>query len=548
VVFCNKKAITIKEVKRLKIDYTIIDIFGKNRDKLKGINSGQVVSVINPDQPILLYGAGGKGREAYEVMKALEVDFLCFVDRDPVKQQEKFCHKDVISPEELYTHYRNANIFVTIDTPATLEVKKALSGSFENLYSVEFSKWGDGIYKIKNKIADVSLNVIRVYHILHLLQDKYNKLILLGDKTEMLFLYQRLQLLDIPVAYGVDIESGLTGKYHDLVIADKFDLLYENSDSTKVLVMTDYQDAAIYFIENNALNPAMFEYMALDDQVRIYRKIIPDPSLGYNVAYSKDESLMELCTAVKSSYPVRIGVLGGSTTDVAYSTVTSWPQALCDILTMYDIPVIIYAGGVSGYIVSQELVKFVRDMSHKNLDILISYSGINETDVGSIKENYFINSWQKSTYRKVGASLNRKVCYGHGVARRDEHWLRQERLLHGMCQELGIKFHAIYQPNLYIKENISSYDEQILDFDSYNRKESIENLCQSYRENSFRNFLRPYTEEYSWLTDFTTIFDEREEDIYLDYAHLTGTGNKILAKKIWQLIKDDVRSIMEERK
>jgi hypothetical protein len=62
-----------------------------------------------------------------------------------------------------------------------------------------------------------------------------------------------------------------------------------------------------------------------------------------------------------------------------------------------------------------------------------------------------------------------------------------------------------------------------------------------------REQMGAYVSKFEWLSDFVDIFDEYDADIYLDECHLAETGNEILAKNVWNLIKPAVNSVIEQK-
>ena len=75
-----------------------------------------------------------------------------------------------------------------------------------------------------------------------------------------------------------------------------------------------------------------------------------------------------------------IVTLGGSTTDPYTANVKSWSEFLYMQLKDMGIEVRVVCGGLSGYHSGQEFIKLFRDVLPMKPDMVISYSGINDTE------------------------------------------------------------------------------------------------------------------------------------------------------------------------
>lgn len=44
--------------------------------------------------------------------------------------------------------------------------------------------------------------------------------------------------------------------------------------------------------------------------------------------------------------------------------------------------------------------------------------------------------------------------------------------------------------------------------------------------------------QYSWMYDFSNVFDGVKEQVYRDEVHLTVRGSEIIAEKVYAIIRD----------
>lgn len=106
------------------------------------------------------------------------------------------------------------------------------------------------------------------------------------------------------------------------------------------------------------------------------------------------------------------------------------------------------------------------------------------------------------------------------------HLLNTWKLAHQLAEKNGIQFIAILQPNIYTgkqKENHQKLEQRI------------------YLDENFKNvysILKKEIVKYDWIYNFTEIFDKEERPLYFDFCHLNEQGNKIVANKICEIIRE----------
>ena len=93
------------------------------------------------------------------------------------------------------------------------------------------------------------------------------------------------------------------------------------------------------------------------------------------------------------------------------------------------------------------------------------------------------------------------------------------------CETLGVKFTAILQPNIYTKNELTSYDKAIISIFGARHRKMIGAAYTTFKS---------VTE--SCIIDATDQFDDIEPSVFLDWAHVESRGNKRLAEVILQVI------------
>lgn len=130
--------------------------------------------------------------------------------------------------------------------------------------------------------------------------------------------------------------------------------------------------------------------------------------------------------------------------------------------------------------------------------------------------------------------MENEVCYGISNRSFAENWVVQQRMMRAVCKEFGIKFISVLQPWLLEKKELSKYDSDIIElWYSENKAFRFETMKKIKKLIS--------TEEYSWINDFSNMFDKINEPIYFDGCHLYSKGNYFVASKIFDLIMEELR-------
>lgn len=110
-------------------------------------------------------------------------------------------------------------------------------------------------------------------------------------------------------------------------------------------------------------------------------------------------------------------------------------------------------------------------------------------------------------------------------------WQQNEKVMRAVCNEFGIAFMGILQPSIYTR-NIDSYnlksENEIRAWSGCKKtvNERIENLYQEAIN---------LIQDEEQLYDMTGMFD-KETDIYFGRVHTNEKGNRIIAKKIYELL------------
>ena len=222
--------------------------------------------------------------------------------------------------------------------------------------------------------------------------------------------------------------------------------------------------------------------------------------------------------------------MGGSTTDYSMSNINSWPYYLQQEMENEGISCQVINGGIGGYYSSQEMLKLVRDGLMLNPDIVISYSGVNDAhglfcDI----DTPMIANYLKKTLNDLPMK-NKKIGYGFKKdISRSENWVRNMRIMHAVSTEFDAQFYSFLQPHIWS----GKYNATELELALSNGMLPQERVYMEEFYDGVQNGIK----EYSYIYDFTDIFDGMS-DLFYDFVHCSEEGNRIIARKIYEVIKE----------
>lgn len=258
--------------------------------------------------------------------------------------------------------------------------------------------------------------------------------------------------------------------------------------------------------------------------------------------------------------------LGGSTTQAPWYP-SNWTEHLYNHLRDGGRKALVYNGGVAGYSSNQELIKLIRDGLTLNPSVVISYDGIN--DVGffySLPGHPMITPYQaqlmdhligmekppllmpntvyaiKRTIverrRTAQSTTNTRklagINYGPEVKTTPaKQWARNHRIMSAVCTAFGIRYFVFLQPTMGIgKLRFSQAEDKMF------RQDAMPSHDGKYLAllKSFYEEAKIECSKADYCIDLTGVFDGRT-GLYTDIRHVNESGNKIIAKAIYEAVK-----------
>ncbi|MGB7401718.1 MAG: hypothetical protein WA916_04025 [Arcobacter sp.] len=294
-----------------------------------------------------------------------------------------------------------------------------------------------------------------------------------------------------------------------------------------------------------------------------------DPTLGYAYSHEDDLPLLEnekyenglIYIGNKETAKVKIGILGGSTSDISLSG--SWLRPMYKLLN--DENICIISGAMSGYSTSQELLKLIRDIIPSKPDIVLSLNGINDmnfTQCASPKHplihsyqvklgnflvkkygtnsntSHFFNKYSSKTTKPMGMNSNMDI--GNLILGFEnsiesfESWYRNIKMAKALCKEFDIKYLSFLQPTFGVgKYEFNKKEETI--YKEYLKE--INPLYDKSLHKFYKNARLIVKMNSDFMIDLVDIFQDYSE-FYYDIRHPNKKGNEILAREITKIIKE----------
>lgn len=496
---------------------------------------------------VVIYGTAVLGEQAYEYLSAEGVNLAAFADTHaPANTGGYALHGlPVLSPTELAARYPNAIVAIASqhvdEISATLRAHGFCDGQ---MYA--FTSTIDNAPQLIVRFAGTRM--FRPVEVAESLLRNFprERLVLWGnDKAELAAFAVQLTLLDLNVVYVVASSCERAEVIDGVAVRPKEALLAENADRTNVLVMDD-RAALLRFIAATGLDTHLFGSLDFGFLVNITHEGILDALLG-RVNHSKDSDaagIVKLRSHAHGSAAFKVAVLGNSVS-VVNGNYATWTELFVDLARQRGRKLELWNAAIGGSRVAWELLRLVRDIIPYRPNVVISYSSCNEiacpdTCWPNPPPYPFVSGVQRELFALLGKQLNKKVSYGEPLppsCTRLAHWLDTERMMHALCAEFGIAFHAVLQPLSACEEPIAAAKvELIADLHHRSRDYVREQFLPAFR--AFIDQGREAARQYDWMHDATRLLNG-EPGVFTDDVHITPKGAAIVAEYVYRLLFRD---------
>ncbi len=520
----------------------------------------QLSGALENTENIVLYGMGKRAENFYKEFLFFfnKIRYIC--DSDPKKSGMHWHQREVVCPS--YFERAPENTAVIIASTYVDEIRNVLGG-----YGIA----GQNIFvyhaNTSNLIIDTGGSqrlVIGEMAAAAILRDLNGKQsVLYGEAGIVQAVQDKFSML------GITFDAILprSAKQEDGSI---FNLCYQNQDH--MFVLADHFDDQQYrklkdmgikennivWLEEHDSRRKLNHILYLDGYAgagygnrETEFDVVLDPNIGHAYISDKDQ----YSGFVRFEYlgpqreePLKIVILGGSTSMVYGTKIPSWCEYFSEILMKNEISHAIYCGGIDGYTASHEFIKLVRDAVWINPDIIISYSGTNNMQLPP--KNPFIGYYQQELFESLANKANIKVFgqmrgVNYGVGPNTSafgFFYRQLSMMQAVCEKLDIRFQAFFQPVLPGKTKYFPDDGDVAILDSWLFDQIQGKYVTFGREDNYWNNLQEFihcAEKISepWFCNLSGLFDG-VGGVYMDRCHVYKEGNQMIAKRIYEELTD----------
>ncbi len=274
-----------------------------------------------------------------------------------------------------------------------------------------------------------------------------------------------------------------------------------------------------------------------------------------NYVNINSNSIRKTDNPCKKSNSIRIFMFGGSTMfspgTIDRDTIPSIiSRKLCD----KNISAEVTNFGQSGYVNSQELIKLLLELRSGNIpDYVIFYDGAGEilssyqnriAGFPQNQENHQIefnsrykfniisplmqtNLMKLATTPKLTEKLQKKEQEIPNNLAKDtvEVYFQNKKIIDVLGKEYGFTAFYFWEPVLFTKKTLSEGEKKIL---------QNKDMDTSFGKKTYK-IIGPIKEDRFY--DISNVFDNVNESIYGDWAHISDKGNEIVAERMVDLIK-----------
>jgi hypothetical protein len=493
-------------------------------------------------------------------LKAMYASEILLLSKDCIKRNI-FKGYIIVDEEKHYLEYCEYPIWNISDFPLQVNDIGIIIACPHSQQSIAVSilvKRGfflENIYIFEEPCRPLNENMLN--NALTLVRDSNLRVIIHGANREGAELHNYLRERDIPVLYFIS-DIPFSGAFNGLPLRSMYDLIFENVEDKFVFVAGRYPSGVAYEMRwdkqsafLSALNiqhHTLLSHRGLYVDSNVNANVHLDANLGSN-HYRGEKQGLRIWGNWDAPHAIKVAILGGSTSDpffADYSELyTPWSEMLYEHLQPCIPNIAIACGGIESYISSQELLKLIRDIIPLKPDLVISFSIVNdlfqyftyknERDGADEKNNHykrpFLSLTAERFYRFAyeNAELHkliedvRPICFGIRDKRNVvEFWIDIMRMMYTLGQEFNFEFLGILQPNAVTYADGTMKSFYIL-----------ESLTYTLRQEAY-NLARQAIRKYPFLLDYTDIYNDLDENPYMDGFHVQPHGNRTIVERVHQ--------------
>lgn len=321
---------------------------------------------------------------------------------------------------------------------------------------------------------------------------------------------------------------------------------------------SDYRVGCPAYVDKNYANEIYKELLLMQER---YTPYIIWKYSEYHSKYINIDSNGIRATIPKAKAGKKIFFFGGST---LWGTGVADTDTIPSFVSRYlnkDNPVYdIVNYGQSGYQSTQEVIQLILEIQKENIpDIVVFYDGVNdiyagvfspgipgyhqnfEQIKGKIEARGFITLFNNSNFFMLANYLKNRI--GREILEEDKEdedkkieeavniYIYNMNFVKKLSDDYGFKFISFWQPLLLTDtKKLTKYEEA-------EKFKMGKRLIRIYSK-AYGKISKKYFNDIAF-TNISKIFENKTNNIYLDFAHLSAEGNSIVARAILDRIKDE---------
>ncbi len=244
----------------------------------------------------------------------------------------------------------------------------------------------------------------------------------------------------------------------------------------------------------------------------------------------------------------RILTLGGSTTVHGCGNHKCWSEFLYEKVRSLKNSVVVINGGMSGYGVKQEFLKFVRDGLSFKPHMLITFNGFNDVNCSYMADGLpYMSKYGKKVFDHIETNgefavdtlqLRNASKFLHGIEQDKQdcdNWIEGIKNIYAIAKVHGIEYYGFLQPMLGTGKSIIGHHLQKIindiNLEQMSHNESLK------RMQTFYESVSSFVNSSCYMHDLSSIFDGKR-DMYYDICHATEAGNEVIAEAVFKLIRN----------
>lgn len=510
----GKKVLSIAQVGALKQDYKIQILVPEEcadfyNDLLKKNNLEQYITCIDnlieisdevmESDKLVIWGPLEKANNIKD--KLINKDDILIVNQD-------------ISIDELRKNSEDIDIICLNDSE-----KELLFLNIINFRSVFF----EGYYCPE-----------KVY--VHLCKWYDRRIALFGNDLNVFYVKNGLKIFDIEIeniftesdgiiAYGADsiFEAVYTDDRGYVIVDCNRSDEYDNDVKNLQSIIPDIK---VYHFKNP------YSLMKKDN---LQNKKVLDPLVARSINEGRWHGI-QIIGEKNDTAPI-IFITGGSTSSSDLFVEKSWPEFFSDILKENRLQYRIFNSASEGDRAYQEFIKLFRDGICLNPHLVITYDGANEMLRNAQHDDFYYQTFHKKLFERMAVKSSGAVLeLGNIQTFKDDffRWFYYMRCMNAICKEFDVEYKCFCQPILFSKPKPDDVEKNIIL--SLNYGDVHDEFLEPYK--IFRNkAMELEKRDLSWFKDLSNVFDDIS-DVYIDHTHLLEKGNRIIAEKIFEEVKD----------